>query len=324
MQRGDSLEMPSSTISVFSEPEDLQAALVHAGYSGLLVTEGGEFLARLTRVVLHHLSVTSVRERLARVAFIALQPGSVRVSVPAGKSELFYGGTKVAAGAIVTHGFGRGLYERVTGPCEWRDIVLPVRFLERYGRALVGTAIVLPPGVHLWQPAAAAVRRLIALHAAATRIVEAKPGRATGAEAARGLEQELIEALVECLSGQPADSDVVLAKRYADTAMQFEEALRDRLETSASLAEICASLSVRDRTLRAYCHRQLDMGPNRYLRLRRMQLVRRTLRSADSDAVTVSQVARRYGFRELGRFSNEYRSSFGELPSATLRRNLGR
>lgn len=316
--------MPGSTISVFSEPDDFQVALIQAGSVGLLVTEGGEFMAQIARVVLHHLALTSVQERLARVAFIALPSGSVRVSVPTGKSELIYGRTRVAAGGIVTHGLGCGVYERVVGPCDWRDIVLPSRVLEQSSRALAGAAIAIPPGVRLWQPSGAALRHLIALHGAATRLAKTKPGRAAGAEAARGLEQQLIEALVECLSGQPPDSDVVMVERHADIAVRFEEALRDRLETPASLAEICACLSVGGRTFRAYCHRQLGMGPNRYIRLRRMQLARRALRSADLATATVAQVARHYGFTELGRFSREYRTFFGELPSITLQRNQGR
>jgi AraC family ethanolamine operon transcriptional activator len=39
-------------------------------------------------------------------------------------------------------------------------------------------------------------------------------------------------------------------------------------------------------------------------------------------SVTVTKIATRLGFRELGRFSVEYREMFGESPSATLRQAL--
>jgi AraC-like DNA-binding protein len=34
--------------------------------------------------------------------------------------------------------------------------------------------------------------------------------------------------------------------------------------------------------------------------------------------MTITEVAKRYGFSELGRFSGVYREVFGETPSATL------
>ena len=62
----------------------------------------------------------------------------------------------------------------------------------------------------------------------------------------------------------------------------------------------------------------LGMSPKRYPLLRRMAFVRRALRAAVPDAATVMDVATRYGFWQLGRFTVEYRSLFGETPSATL------
>jgi AraC-like DNA-binding protein len=64
------------------------------------------------------------------------------------------------------------------------------------------------------------------------------------------------------------------------------------------------------------------MGPTEYVRRRRMQLVHRALRNGNPDAASISAVARRYGFRSLGRFAANYRALFGEPPSATLQRGL--
>jgi AraC-like DNA-binding protein len=62
------------------------------------------------------------------------------------------------------------------------------------------------------------------------------------------------------------------------------------------------------------------MGPVRYLWLRRMSLVRAALMRADPATTTVTDIATDHGFWELGRFSVEYRTLFGESPSAALRR----
>ena len=63
------------------------------------------------------------------------------------------------------------------------------------------------------------------------------------------------------------------------------------------------------------------MGPKRYLLLRRMHLARRALRDAAPDATSVTDIATRYGFWQLGRFAVEYQALFGEAPSATLHRS---
>jgi AraC-like DNA-binding protein len=86
------------------------------------------------------------------------------------------------------------------------------------------------------------------------------------------------------------------------------------------LADICAATGASERTLRICCHEQLGVAPLRYLWLRRMHLARRALIRAHPTTMTVTGVATEYGFWELGRFSVQYRTLFGESPSASLRR----
>ena len=64
------------------------------------------------------------------------------------------------------------------------------------------------------------------------------------------------------------------------------------------------------------------MGPKRYLLLRRMHFAKRALRHATPETATVTEIATRFGFWQLGRFAVEYQSLFGETPSATLRRKV--
>jgi AraC-like DNA-binding protein len=66
------------------------------------------------------------------------------------------------------------------------------------------------------------------------------------------------------------------------------------------------------------CQEHLGMGPKRYLMLRHLHLARQALREAAPDANTVTDIATRFGFWQLGRFSIKYRALFGEAPSATL------
>jgi AraC-like DNA-binding protein len=86
------------------------------------------------------------------------------------------------------------------------------------------------------------------------------------------------------------------------------------------MPELCVEIGVPERTLRLCCAEFLGMSPSRYLRLRRLNMVRTELRRADPATARVAEIARRYQFSELGRFAATYRAVFGEMPSDTLRR----
>jgi len=60
-------------------------------------------------------------------------------------------------------------------------------------------------------------------------------------------------------------------------------------------------------------------SPMRYLRTARFGKVREALRRAEPEE-SITEIAARWGFSHMGRFSVEYRRRFGETPSTTLRR----
>jgi hypothetical protein len=52
--------------------------------------------------------------------------------------------------------------------------------------------------------------------------------------------------------------------------------------------------------------------------LRRLEAVRRGLRDANPHNANVAEIAHRFGFAELERFSETYQATFGEAPLTTL------
>jgi AraC-like DNA-binding protein len=126
--------------------------------------------------------------------------------------------------------------------------------------------------------------------------------------------------MVDCLANGEAREDSVARRQHALVMRRFRKVVEESPEQPLYIPEICKKIGVSDRTLRMCCQEQLGIGPKRYLLLRRLHLARRALREARSDATTVTDIATRYGFWELGRFAVEYRSLFGEPPSATLHR----
>ena len=110
------------------------------------------------------------------------------------------------------------------------------------------------------------------------------------------------------------------AGRREAIVKKFKEFIEEHPDRPLYLPEICSSIGVAERTLRAACEEHLGMGPIRHLTLRRMHLVRRSLLVADASRTSVTRILTDHGFWELGRFSVAYHAMFGETPSQTLRR----
>jgi AraC-like DNA-binding protein len=313
--------MPGSRASVFGEAEDFEAALSAGGVAGLLVTGHGQFRARLTQVELDQLRLTAVEESQPRIASVTVPAGTILISFPIeeGPSPV-WGGTEVRTGEMIILGPGQRVHARTLGPSRWGAVQAADQQLTRYGRALTGARFVVPPAAR-WRPPPATARQLHHLHRAAIRMAEGRAGALTDAQAAHGLEQQLLHALIECLSRGLTDNETSAACRHRGILARFEDLLV--AEPSLHTAEICAALGISGRMLRECCKKHLGTGPSGYRRLRQMQQVHRALRSKDPRAASVFEIASRYGIRDLGRFAAGYRALYGEFPSATLRRSSG-
>jgi AraC-like DNA-binding protein len=313
--------MPDSVTSAFSDPEDFAAAFRTEGCVGLLITGRGQFQARLTQVTLNVLRLSAADERLARVAFLAIPADMMLIMLPMDGAPLpIYGGKVTRAGEIMTISPGAQLHARSEGHSEGGAIWLPVKELVRYGGALTGAAFAIPSAVQHRRPPARLGRHLRGLHAAAIRIAATRPQVLVEAQAARGLEQQLIDALVECLAGGAEDPATSSERRHQDIMVRFENLLHSQPNRDLRLNEMSEALGISQRLLRVICAAHLGMGPMAYDRLRRMWLVRRTLLHEDGGGPSISEVARHYGFRSPGRFAVNYRAAFGEAPTMTLRR----
>lgn len=98
-----------------------------------------------------------------------------------------------------------------------------------------------------------------------------------------------------------------------------EAYLRSDAGRRLPLAKVCRLLGLSERGLRNAFYDVRGMSPQRYMRAQRLEKVRRELSRNTGRSTTVTGVATRYGFYELGRFAATYRHAFGEAPSETLR-----
>ena len=92
--------------------------------------------------------------------------------------------------------------------------------------------------------------------------------------------------------------------------------LRSHPGQPAGLAELAGAALASQRALQYAFRDILGLTPTSYQRICALHSVRRDLRHAGAGE-TVADIAMRWGFWHLGRFSATYRSIFAELPSAT-------
>lgn len=92
------------------------------------------------------------------------------------------------------------------------------------------------------------------------------------------------------------------------------------------VADIARAARVSVPSLRQGFRTHLDTTPMAYLRRLRLDRVHHDLLAAarDGTAETVTEIALRWGFTHLGRFSQEYRRAYGRPPSHTLGHALRR
>ena len=102
-------------------------------------------------------------------------------------------------------------------------------------------------------------------------------------------------------------------------AKRAREYIEENLNRTVCVEDIARASGVGARALQLWFKERYEVAPMQYLRNRRLRQVRERLLKADPDNLTVAEVATANGFSHLGRFSEYYRRTFGELPSETLR-----
>ena len=100
-------------------------------------------------------------------------------------------------------------------------------------------------------------------------------------------------------------------------AAEYIHAHADEAITPTDMAD---AVGVHTRTLQLAMNEHFGMSPTAYLRQVRLERVHEELVEAGPGDALVWEVARRWGFGNLGRFSAVYAGRFGEYPSETLGR----
>jgi AraC-like DNA-binding protein len=312
--------LPATSPMVISDSQGYLANFT-GGLIDICFTGPGQFKARQTHAQLPHIWLTDIGEvqpRIARLFFAAKR--TVALFATDADPKQFCDGVKLGPwDVMLLHGCVRPVHHRTQGPSNWGLIAVNQAAFITHCQALNGSDAGLPRQRQILRPTWSAAARLRQLHAKICDLASRTPSIMSHSEAARALENEVLHALVNCLAG--GGDHIASPRRHIEIIDAFERVLTLRLSEPLTVAGMCAEIGVPERTLRACCLEILGMSPSRYLRLRRLNMVRAALECAKPTPGTIGTYAKRYGFSELGRFATFYRRTFGEAPSATLRRS---
>lgn len=155
------------------------------------------------------------------------------------------------------------------------------------------------------------------------------PGTGQGGADPGGLHATLKEQILLAItaSGAPLSGDAPhlhARRRTWRIARAARELMEDALNRGMTpgILDLCAQLHVSERTLRYVFNEQMGCPPGTYLRRLRLNGVRAELLAPNAATTSVTAVATRWGFLQMGHFSRDYRALFHEKPSVTLARAL--
>jgi len=202
------------------------------------------------------------------------------------------------------------------GPHRFINIVVDRRLLDRESRNLTGLPFAaLTRQKHL-KISSRNQRRLAAQLTLLLRRLafDALPTGEAGC-----LEREIVEQIL-CSIQPPGDKDTCprLPERRR-AAWRAEQVIRKNLQQLPDIEQLSNIIGCAARTLHLGFKERYGLTPGRYGRILALNAARRDLYNLPWDR-TIADVALRWGFHHLGRFSHYYKNLFAELPCQTVER----
>src|SRR5262249_52859876 len=164
-------------------------------------------------------------------------------------APLFHSGRELLSDQIMVYAPGTEHYQRSTSVCRWGALSLTPDDLAAAGMAITGRDLSPPTGTHRLRPPRRFLSRLRQLHAAAGNLAATIPDVIAQPAVARAMEQELILAMVRCLTEGEEPADPAPGHKRLPVMRRFEDVLRNADGRPLHLPEVCAAIGVSERTL---------------------------------------------------------------------------
>ncbi len=190
------------------------------------------------------------------------------------------------------------------------------RALHELVAKLDGPSVEAPALPALLPANAARLGAYKSLVSAALQLGDTAGGAGPHGAARRMLALSLTSALLDCIRAEsaalPLPTTAASRRRIVSRARQY---MREHAQELITVPDLCHAIGTSRRTLQYAFEEAMQTSPVAYLRALRLNQVRSEL--CREPATSIADIAARWGFWHLSHFAADYRSLFGELPSAT-------
>ena len=223
-------------------------------------------------------------------------------------------------GMVGTYAGGADLLRVNSRPTSFATLVLPSNAVETLLEPAAEARLLQPGGFALIQASPAFVDRAKRIIIAARATASTMPDVFEAEQSRFALRDALLKAAHSLVSPEP---EVTVRMPRSTQArrrivLRADDYIRTHLDRPIYSEELCDVLAVSASTLADAFQAVFGISPHRFLKLRRMSMVRAALRPYEGRMPLVKSVALAHGFWHLGQFAHDYRATFGETPSDTL------
>jgi AraC family transcriptional regulator, ethanolamine operon transcriptional activator len=231
-------------------------------------------------------------------------------------------GTTLGRGSLFTLGGGESLDFLTPKRLDLIAVSADATELREFSCAIWGMdteAKLTAPGV--LTHSAEAAHCLSAFLAQLLSSIKAEPCILNHSQARKIIEQEVFNNLVKAISGASICEHPVFAASRKSVVDKAKVYVLEHHDDPVTIPDLCLALNISRRTLQYSFESVLNINPVAYLRAIRLNRVRRAIKENEGvSAMTLADIAARWGFWHLSKFSAHYKALFGELPSVTLRK----
>jgi AraC family ethanolamine operon transcriptional activator len=167
------------------------------------------------------------------------------------------------------------------------------------------------------------LRPLKAYYQQITHILSTQPSLLMQSKMQSLIMEDFLPLLINTFSRNAQKKPRILKpfRRYS-LVKKAEEISKSYKDKPLTLQKLCEELETSSSALSCGFEDIFGISPMAYIKIQRLNGVRRALMNANHNTITVMNVAHEWGFWNASHFAKDYKDMFGELPSKTLRGHL--